>query len=67
LSARAHNVRGIRQIALIGSLATAKSQPKDADLLIWLDDDADLASLAAIGRQLKGRAQSRNGGADIFW
>ena len=63
---RARNIRGVRRIALVGSLATANANPKDADLLIWIDDDADLASLAAVGRQLKGRAQSRNSGADIF-
>jgi hypothetical protein len=50
----------------IGSLATAKKDPKDADVLVTVDDDADLTPLAALGRKLKGRAQSRNKGADIF-
>jgi len=35
-------------------------------MLITVDDDADLAMLATAGRKLKGRAQSRNKGADIF-
>jgi len=37
---RARNIRGVRRIALVGSLATANANPKDADLLIWIDDDA---------------------------
>jgi hypothetical protein len=63
---RACGLPGVRRIALIGSLATAKPNPKDADVLVWVEDVADLAPLAAAGRQLKGSAQSRNGGADIF-
>jgi hypothetical protein len=35
-------------------------------LLVVIDDSVDLAALAAAGRRLKGRAQSRNKGADIF-
>ena len=57
---------GVRRIALVGSLTTDKSDPKDADLLVTVDDDADLADLAAAGRRLKGRAQGLNKGADIF-
>ena len=64
---RARVCPGVRRIALIGSLATNKENPKDADMLITVDDDADLAMLATAGRKLKGRAQSRNKGADIFW
>jgi predicted nucleotidyltransferase len=63
---RARDCPGVRRIALIGSLATAKNDPKDADVLVTVDDDADLTPLAALGRKLKGRAQSRNKGADIF-
>jgi hypothetical protein len=63
---RARVCPGVRRIALIGSLATNKENPKDADMLITVDDDADLAMLATAGRKLKGRAQSRNKGADIF-
>jgi hypothetical protein len=57
---------GVRRIALIGSLATDKENPKDADLLVIVEDDADLTPLATAGRRLKGHAQSRNKGADIF-
>ena len=57
---------GVRRIALVGSLVRQKHDPKDADVLVTVDDDADLTSLAAAGRRLKGRAQTRNKGADIF-
>ena len=57
---------GVRRVALIGSVATAKRDPKDADLLVWVDDGADLAALATAARQLQGQAQGRNCGADIF-
>ena len=57
---------GVRRIAMIGSLMTDKENPKDADVLITVDDDADLTPLATAGRRLKGHAQSRNKGADIF-
>lgn len=57
---------GVRRIALIGSLTTNTDDPKDADVLVTIEDDADLTALAAAGRALKGRAQSRNRGADIF-
>ena len=64
--ATTRGIAGVRRIALIGSLATPKAAPKDADLLITVDNDADLVPLAVASRQLKGRAQSRNSGADIF-
>ena len=63
---RACSCPGVRRIALVGSLATDKQNPKDADLLVTVDDDADLKPLATAGRRLKGHAQSRNKGADIF-
>jgi len=63
---RARTYPGVRRIALVGSLAADKQDPKDADVLVTVDDDTDLAALAAAGRRLKGRAQSRNRGADIF-
>jgi hypothetical protein len=56
---------GVRRIAPVG-LATDKENPKDADLLVIMEDDADLTPLATAGRRLKGHAQSRNKGADIF-
>lgn len=58
--------QGVRRVAVVGSLARDKDDPKDADVLVTVDDDADLTPLAAAGRRLKGRAQSRNRGADIF-
>ena len=63
---RARGCPGVRRIALVGSLARDKHDPKDADVLVTVDDDADLADLATAGRGLKGRAQSRNKGADVF-
>jgi hypothetical protein len=63
---RARKCAGVRRITLVGSLATDKRDPKDADVLVTVDDDADLTTLAAAGRRLKGRAQSQNKGADIF-
>jgi hypothetical protein len=62
----ARNARGIVRIALIGSLATDKLNPKDADLLVTIGDDADLAALAALGRKLQGYAQQRNRGGEVF-
>jgi hypothetical protein len=57
---------GVRRIALLGSLATPKPVPKDADVLVTLDADIDLAPLAMVARRLKGRAGATNLGADIF-
>jgi predicted nucleotidyltransferase len=57
---------GVRRIALLGSLATDKPVPKDADLLVTIDPTMDLAELARIGRRLKGRTQRINLAADIF-
>ncbi len=56
----------VERIALLGSLTTAKKMPKDADILVVVGDDIDLAPLARVSRQLQGRAQSANLGADIF-
>jgi hypothetical protein len=57
---------GIRRIAIIGSLVSTQSDPKDADILITIDDDADLTTLATAARKLKGAAQTKNKGADVF-
>jgi len=62
----ASRLSGVQRIALIGSLATAKTNPKDADVLVTVSDDMDLKSLAKLGRCLKGTAQQINHGADIF-
>src|ERR1700739_214103 len=45
---------GVLRIALLGSLATDKPVPKDADLLVTIDAAMDLSSLARFGRRLKG-------------
>ncbi len=63
---RARKIEGPRRISLLGSLTTAKPQPKDADVLVLLAPELDLAALAAAARQLQGHAQSANLGADIF-
>jgi hypothetical protein len=57
---------GVRRIALLGSLATSKAIPKDADVQCTIDAAMDLTQLARAGRQLKGQAQQINLGADIF-
>ncbi len=57
---------GVLRIALLGSLATDKPVPKDADVLVTIDAAMDLSSLARFGRRLKGTAQTINLGADIF-
>lgn len=62
----ASQVRGVTRIALIGSLTTPKPNPKDADVLVSIEPNADIARLAALGRKLKGQGQQFNLGADIF-
>jgi len=57
---------GVRRIVLLGSLATDKPLPKDTDVLVTIDAATHLASLARLGRRLKGTAQTINLGADIF-
>ena len=57
---------GIKRITLIGSLTTSKTDPKDADIIVTVEDDADLTALATASRRLMGLAQSKSKGADIF-
>ena len=57
---------GVRRIALIGSIMTAKPTPKDIDLLVTVADDTDLVPLARCARQLQGRLQGLNHWADVF-
>jgi hypothetical protein len=52
----ASRLPGVIRIALIGSLTTDEPDPKDADLLVTLTNEADLAPLARLGRQLQGHA-----------
>jgi hypothetical protein len=62
----ASNVSGVKKISLIGSLTTDKDAPKDADLVVTIGKETDLEELAIAGRKIKGKAQSKNMGADIF-
>jgi hypothetical protein len=62
----ARSTPGVLRIALIGSLATDKPVPKDADVLVTIDAAIDLDPLARLGRRLQGTAQTINLGADIF-
>lgn len=59
-------LRGVIRVSLVGSLATPKVTPKDADVLVSVASDCELDRLAKAGRALKGHAQTRNSGADIF-
>ena len=43
----ASGLPGVTRIALLGSLATAKLDPKDVDLLVTVADGANLAPVAA--------------------
>lgn len=63
---RAKVMPGVKRIALVGSLTTEKMAPRDADVLVTVDAAADLSALATAARKLKGAAQKRNKGADIF-
>ena len=62
----ARKLAGVTRIALIGSLATDKPDPKDVDVLVTVTDEADLAPLATLGRKLGGHCQSLGRGADVF-
>ena len=62
----ARQLPGVTRIALIGSLTIDEPDPKDADLLVTVTDDMDLAPLATLGRKISGHAQSFNRGADVF-
>jgi len=62
----ASKLAGVERMALLGSLTTKKINPKDADVLVTIRPEVDIDTLAALGRRLKGKDQSRNSGADIF-
>lgn len=63
---KAREVPGVRRIALVGSILTNKRVPKDVDLLLTVEDDAELGELAVLGRRLQGTLQGRNKTADLF-
>jgi predicted nucleotidyltransferase len=58
--------RGVLRIAVVGSILSEKRSPKDIDLLVTVADNTELDRIAAAGRRLKGTAQTKNLGADIF-
>lgn len=62
----ARQMPGVVRIAMLGSLATAKSRPKDADVLVSIVGDAALEALARAARRFQGRAQGINSPADVF-
>lgn len=62
----ARQLPGVLRIALVGSLTTDEPDPKDADLLVTVTDDADLKPLAALGRKLAGHAQGFRRGGEVF-
>lgn len=62
----ATSLPGVLRVALVGSIVTARADPKDVDVLVSVADGADLTRLAALARRLKGRLQSLNRGADVF-
>jgi hypothetical protein len=59
-------IPGVERIALIGSLTTTKSEPKDADLLVTVTDDLGLAPLARLARQLNGHCTQFGKAGDVF-
>jgi hypothetical protein len=64
----ARHIPGVRRIALLGSLASPKPRPKDADVLVTICGEVALEALARCGRQFKGGAQSAiNATADVFF
>jgi hypothetical protein len=62
----ARTLPGVRRISLLGSLTRGKHIPKDADVLVTIDESVDFPALARLGRSLKGSCQHINLGADIF-
>jgi hypothetical protein len=64
--ARIVNIRGARSVALLGSITIEKRNPKDIDLLVTIEADADVSVLAKHARQPEGTTQQFNRGADGF-
>jgi hypothetical protein len=62
----ASQLAGVKRVALLGSLTTEEAEPKDADVLVTVSDDMDLAPLAKAGRRLAGHGQQISRGADLF-
>ncbi|MCP9629824.1 hypothetical protein NML43_22270 [Rhodopseudomonas palustris] len=64
--AAASAIDGVRRIALIGSLVTDKPVPKDADVLVTIDAEMDLGTLARASRRMQGKSNKINLGAEAF-
>jgi predicted nucleotidyltransferase len=62
----ARKVEEVSQIALIGSLTTRKTTPKDVDLVVTLKTSAGFKQIATLARKLQGRIQKGSLGADVF-
>ena len=62
----ASGIPGVIRLAMIGSLLTSKTRPKDCDLLASVTDEVEMARLAKLGRRLKGRTGAMGSGADVF-
>ncbi len=62
----ARKLSGVTRIALIGSLTSDKQDPKDVDILVTVINEADLETLATLGRKLNGHLQQINRGGEVF-
>jgi len=49
----------LRGIALLGTIDPKKTDPKDVDILITIDDDVDLKALATAARRPKEQHKGR--------
>lgn len=63
---QAIQMHGVERIAMLGSLTTGRSDPKDVDLLVTVAADMDLKPLADAARRLSGHLQQHRLGADVF-
>jgi hypothetical protein len=59
----ASRLPGVRRIALVGSIATDKAFPKDVDLLVTVDDEADLDPLGNAGPPADGATPEHRAGS----
>ena len=63
---RVRSLDGVERIAVIGSIVTPKTDPKDIDFLLTVSDTCDLVPLASFARRMAGRAQGLNHSAEVF-
>ena len=64
----ARDLKGVKRVALLGSLTTPEPFPKDVDLLVEFEGDHRLDGLARSARRLLGQAAQTGDscGADVF-